>query len=53
MDRFDDLPFLRFDPNAQAVFNTWQEDLQRLLRTGDLLSAILQNMGSLPLPWLS
>jgi putative DNA primase/helicase len=39
-DRYNDLPFLRFDPDAQSVFNQWYEGLQKLLRAGDLPAAL-------------
>jgi hypothetical protein len=34
------LPFLRFSPDGQAVFNVWYERLQLLLRAGDLPDAL-------------
>lgn len=30
------LPFLRFDPQAQEIFDDWREKLERRLRSGDL-----------------
>jgi putative DNA primase/helicase len=35
-DNFGKIPFLRFDPFAQAIFDAWQEDLERRLRSGEL-----------------
>jgi putative DNA primase/helicase len=31
----DDLPFLRFDPDAQAAFTEWRADLETRLRSGE------------------
>ena len=35
-DEYDALPFLRFDPTAQAVFAEWRVDLERKMRSGEL-----------------
>lgn len=35
-DQFDSLPFLRFDPQAQEIFNEWRVDHEARLRAGDL-----------------
>lgn len=34
----DSLPFLRFEPGAQAVFDAWRDELERRLRSGELAS---------------
>jgi len=35
VSKYDSLPFVRFDDNAQAVFDEWREELERRLRQGD------------------
>jgi hypothetical protein len=44
-DRYHDVPFLRFDPNAQAVFNNWLAGLETLLRSGELTPALESHFG--------
>jgi hypothetical protein len=39
-DRYEDLPFLRFDGRAQGVFNEWRADLEALVRSGSLIPAL-------------
>ena len=42
VDEFDDggIPWLRFDPDGQAVFDRWDSALQRRLRSDDLPEAL-------------
>jgi len=35
VDAEDGLPFLRFDNNAQEIFNEWRRDLEARLRSGE------------------
>lgn len=39
-DDGDRVPWLRFDPQAQALFDDWRADLERRLRTEDLPPAL-------------
>lgn len=39
-DEFDEVHFLRFDPEAQTVFDEWQGDLEKTLRNGSLSPAL-------------
>jgi putative DNA primase/helicase len=39
-DQFEDIPFLRFDDEAQAYFEEWREKLERKLRSGELHLAL-------------
>ena len=39
-DRFDGLPFLRFDDEAADLFADWRADLERRLRAGDMAPAL-------------
>jgi putative DNA primase/helicase len=34
--QFDDIPFLRFDADAQGLFSEWRPELEARLRSGDL-----------------
>jgi Protein of unknown function (DUF3987) len=39
-DEFDPLPFLRFDHEAQKVFDAWRENLEHRLRSAELHAAM-------------
>jgi hypothetical protein len=39
-DEFAPVPYLRFDEDAQGVFNEWRETLERRLRSDDLAPAL-------------
>jgi hypothetical protein len=39
-DDSDCVPFLRFDPEAQALFSDWQVDFEKKLRSGELSPAL-------------
>jgi len=39
-DEFDDLPYLRFSPAAQEMFDDWRGKLERHLRSGSLNEAM-------------
>lgn len=36
----DEIPFFRFGPEAQSMFDDWREELERRLRSGDNLAII-------------
>jgi Protein of unknown function (DUF3987) len=40
MDRFETIPFLRFDTAARGIFADWHADLERRLRSGQMHSAL-------------
>jgi hypothetical protein len=39
-DEFEPIPFLRFDEEAQQLFDEWREDLEKRLRSGQLHPAL-------------
>jgi putative DNA primase/helicase len=39
-DRFDKIPYVRFDQSALAVFQEWHAELERQLRSGEMLPAL-------------
>ena len=43
-DRFEDVPFLRFDDEAQALFSKWRGDLESRLRSGEEHPAIVSHL---------
>lgn len=47
-DRYHDLPFLRFDADAQAVFNAWLQELHVLMRDDELTPALQSHFSKYP-----
>jgi hypothetical protein len=39
-DRYEPIPFLRFDEKAQDIFAQWRGDLEKRLRAGDMAPAL-------------
>jgi putative DNA primase/helicase len=39
-DRFEPIPFLRFDDSAQGAFSEWRAELEKRLRTGEMTPAL-------------